>query len=147
VREGRARRRHLPGHLALRRAVDGRARFLRETFCFEAVEEAAEYGRPYHVCYLGDFDRSGRDAAEALQEKLERFASERRVAIRFIHLAIEEADILEVDHSNWRVRARVGNMNAGCQHVRTSARARQISYGRSRLPASLTRSSRMICAL
>ena len=55
--------------------------FSSETFCFEAVEEAAEYERPYHVCYLGDFDRSGRDAAEALQhivtEERKRHAEER----------------------------------------------------------------------
>jgi hypothetical protein len=84
--------------------------FSSETFCFEAVEEAAEHERPYHVSYLGDFDRSGLDAAEALQEKLERFGAERGVEVRFIHLAIKKPDILEVDHSNWRVRARVGNM-------------------------------------
>jgi len=84
--------------------------FSSETFCFEAVEARVGDPRPYHVYYLGDFDRSGRDAAAALHEKLERFGIERGVEIHFVHLAIEENDILEVDFPNWRVRARVGNI-------------------------------------
>ena len=81
-----------------------------ETFCFEAIEAAAEYGKPYIVYYLGDFDRSGRDAANALREKLERFGSERSVEIEFVELAITERNIREVDQANWRVRARTGDM-------------------------------------
>jgi len=84
--------------------------FSSETFCFEAVEARVGDKRPYIVYYLGDFDRSGRDAAASLQEKLERFGAERGVDISFVHLAIEEDDIVEVDMPNWLVRARVGEV-------------------------------------
>jgi hypothetical protein len=42
-----------------------------ETFCFEAIESRESDDRPYVVYYLGDFDRSGRDAPTTLKEKLE----------------------------------------------------------------------------
>lgn len=62
--------------------------FSSETFCFEAVEARGDDDRPYHVYYLGDFDRSGRDAARALQEKLERFAAPKGIPIIFTELAV-----------------------------------------------------------
>ena len=67
--------------------------FSSETFCFEAVEARVGDPRPYIIYYLGDCDRSGRDAAKALKEKLERFASERGVHVKFVHLAIAEETI------------------------------------------------------
>jgi hypothetical protein len=78
--------------------------FSSETFCFEAVEARVGDDRPYIVYYLGDFDRSGRDAAAALKEKLERFAAERGVDVSFVHLAIAESDIAHFDAAAGRVR-------------------------------------------
>jgi hypothetical protein len=46
-----------------------------ETFAFESVAQRGNDPRDYHIYYFGDFDRSGQDAARALQEKLERFAA------------------------------------------------------------------------
>jgi hypothetical protein len=82
--------------------------FASETFAFEAVEARVGDDRTCVVYYLGDFDRSGRDAAATLKEKLVRFADERDVEVEFIHLAIEEGSILEFDARNQRVRAWVG---------------------------------------
>jgi hypothetical protein len=81
-----------------------------ETFCFEAVEMQVGDDRPYLVYYLGDFDRSGRDAANALREKLERFGYERNVDVELVELAITEQNVLENDQANGRVRARIGDM-------------------------------------
>jgi len=67
--------------------------FSSETFCFEAVEARAGDPRPYHVYYLGDFDRSGRDAARSLHEKLKRFADERGVSVIFEQIAVTEQQI------------------------------------------------------
>src|SRR6478672_1772313 len=44
--------------------------FASETFCYEAIAARNGDHRPYHVYYLGDFDRSGQDAARSLREKL-----------------------------------------------------------------------------
>jgi hypothetical protein len=68
--------------------------FSSETFCFEAVEARGDDDRPYHVCYLGDFDRSGRDAAQALREKLERFAEPKGIPIIFTELAVTVEQIV-----------------------------------------------------
>jgi hypothetical protein len=78
--------------------------FTSETFCFEAVEARVGDPRPYIIYYLGDCDRSGRDAAAALKEKLERFAGERKVRVEFLHLAIAEDDIIRFDAANSRIR-------------------------------------------
>ena len=78
--------------------------FSSETFCFEAVEARIGDERPYIVYYLGDFDRSGRDAAAALKEKLKRFAAERGADVNFVHLAIAESDIARFDATTGRVR-------------------------------------------
>jgi hypothetical protein len=79
-----------------------------ETFCFKAIESRWDDARPYVVYYLGDFDRSGRDAAATLKEKLERFATEKHVEVAFIHLAIEADDILEFANSDKQVLVNVG---------------------------------------
>jgi hypothetical protein len=77
--------------------------FSSETFCFEAIENAAEQDKPYIVYYLGDFDRAGQQAANALREKLERFAAEREVEVEFVHLAIGEDDVSEYDGDTVRI--------------------------------------------
>jgi len=68
--------------------------FSSETFCFEAIEARVGDPRAYDVWYLGDFDRSGRDAAKSLEEKLLRFGAERSVDVDFRQLAIEEVDVI-----------------------------------------------------
>jgi hypothetical protein len=67
--------------------------FSSETFCFEAVEARSRDPRPYHVYYLGDFDRSGRDAARSLEEKLRRFGDERDVMVIFEQIAVTKQQI------------------------------------------------------
>jgi hypothetical protein len=71
--------------------------FSSETFCFEAVEARESDPRPYHVYYLGDFDRSGRDAARSLHEKLKRFADEKGVTVVFEQIAVTEQQIRDLD--------------------------------------------------
>jgi hypothetical protein len=71
-----------------------------ETFAFEAVAAREDDERLYDVWYLGDFDRSGCEAAKSLQEKLERFADEQGVDVNFRVLVIEAEDILEFDASD-----------------------------------------------
>jgi hypothetical protein len=72
--------------------------FASETFCFEAVNARIGDPREYVVYYLGDCDRSGVDAANALEEKLDRFGAEMgRAFINFQRLAISPEDILEFD--------------------------------------------------
>lgn len=62
--------------------------FSSETFCYEAVNARNWDDRPYHVYYLGDFDRSGRDGANSLEEKLTRFADEGGIEIIFEQIAV-----------------------------------------------------------
>jgi hypothetical protein len=71
-----------------------------ETFAFEAVAAREDDPREYHVWYLGDFDRSGCEAAQSLQEKLERFSEERGVSVGFRVLAIEAEDVLKYNETN-----------------------------------------------
>jgi hypothetical protein len=59
-----------------------------ETFCYEAIAAREGDDRPYYVYYLGDFDRSGRDAARALEEKLTRFAEEDGIEVIFEQIAV-----------------------------------------------------------
>ncbi len=66
--------------------------FSSETFCFEAVEQYDEDKTTY-VYYLGDFDRSGRDAANTLKEKLQRFAGEKGIKVVFKWIAITPAQV------------------------------------------------------
>jgi hypothetical protein len=76
--------------------------FCSETFCFEAVEAAKQFDRPYWVYYLGDLDRAGRDAATSLKEKLERFGALNRVLVLFEQIAIEAADVLRFNERDGR---------------------------------------------
>jgi hypothetical protein len=62
--------------------------FCSETFAFEAIEQRGDDRRPYHVLYLGDLDRAGRDAAESLRRKLTHFALKKSIAVKFIELAV-----------------------------------------------------------
>src|SRR5262245_9466691 len=71
--------------------------FSSETFCYEAIAARSEDDRPYHVYYLGDFDRAGRDAANSLQEKLERFANEEGIDLVFEWIAVTEQQITDWD--------------------------------------------------
>jgi hypothetical protein len=66
--------------------------FSSETFCFEAVEQYDENKTTY-VYYLGDFDRSGRDASKSLEEKLQRFAAEKGIKVVFKGIAITPAQV------------------------------------------------------
>ena len=66
-----------------------------ETFCFEAIAARGEDDRPYHVYYLGDFDRAGRDGANSLKEKLERFADEEGINLVFVQIAVTEQQITD----------------------------------------------------
>ncbi len=49
---------------------------------------AQDDDRPYYVYYLGDFDRSGRDAAKSLEEKLTRFADDEGIEVVFENIAV-----------------------------------------------------------
>ena len=68
-----------------------------ETFAYNAIADREEDDRPnYFVYYLGDFDRSGLDAARSLKEKLERFAKEiPHLTVHFRQIAITEWQIRE----------------------------------------------------
>jgi hypothetical protein len=61
-----------------------------ETFAFESIAQRGGDQTPYYVYALYDFDRSGRDAANSLKEKLERFAAEAGIEVHFILLGITE---------------------------------------------------------
>jgi hypothetical protein len=66
--------------------------FSSETFCFEAVE-TYDPDKTTYVYNLNDFDRSGRDAANSLKEKLQRFAAEKGIKVVFKTLAITPAQV------------------------------------------------------
>ncbi len=68
--------------------------FTSETFAWEAVNTIAKIGKETHIFHLGDFDRSGQDAADDLGRKLKRFADEKGVNVVFQKLAITPADIV-----------------------------------------------------
>jgi hypothetical protein len=67
--------------------------FTSETFAYEAIAQRDGDARPYHVYYLGDFDRAGRDAARSLEEKLRRFAEEEGIEVVFETLALNERQV------------------------------------------------------
>ena len=67
--------------------------FVSETFAYEAIAARRGDARPYHVYYLGDFDRAGRDAARSLEDKLTRFADEEGIEVIFNTLAITERQV------------------------------------------------------
>jgi hypothetical protein len=64
--------------------------FSSETFAYEAVAARGDDHRPYVVFYLGDFDRSGQDAARSLEEKLKRFACDKDFEVQLHVLAVTE---------------------------------------------------------
>ena len=64
--------------------------FSSETFAYEAIEARGKDRRRYVVYYLGDFDRSGVDAARSLREKLTRFAGEKGIVVEFQTLGVTE---------------------------------------------------------
>jgi hypothetical protein len=67
-----------------------------ETFAFNAIY-AHEYDeRPLFVYYLGDFDRSGRDAASSLEEKLMRFGREFGVTVYFEQIGVTLQQVREM---------------------------------------------------
>jgi hypothetical protein len=67
--------------------------FASETFCYEAVAARDGDDCPYHVYYLGDFDRSGQDAARSLEEKLTRFGEDDGIEVVFEQIAVNEEQI------------------------------------------------------
>jgi hypothetical protein len=69
--------------------------FSSETFCYEAVAAREGDPRPYHVYYLGDFDRAGADAARSLEEKLRRFGEDDGLEIVFESIAVTQDQVRE----------------------------------------------------
>lgn len=67
-----------------------------ETFAYNAISEYEGDDRPLFVYYLGDFDRSGRDAARSLNEKLQRFGREFGVTVFFDEIAVTLDQIREM---------------------------------------------------
>ena len=96
-----------------------------ETFAYEAITQHADDVRDYHVYYLGDFDRSGRDAAKSLEEKLHRFAGDHAFRVIFETIAINGPGQI-VEH--------------GLSTRPQSGRAAPTRTGRTTSPASWTRS-------
>lgn len=70
--------------------------FSSETFAFEAASAYAADGRPVHVYHLGDFDRSGVDAALDLEKKLKGFAAG-KVDVHFTRLGVTPAQVWEME--------------------------------------------------
>jgi hypothetical protein len=67
-----------------------------ETFAYEAIAAREGTEQDYWVYYVGDFDRSGRDAANSLKEKLERFSQKLPFNINFETLAVTEDQIRDL---------------------------------------------------
>jgi hypothetical protein len=65
--------------------------FTSETFAYEAAENFDAAGKPVFVYHLGDFDRSGQDAANDLERKL--LAYTKTVHVEFARLAVTLSDI------------------------------------------------------
>lgn len=65
--------------------------FSSETFAYEAAQNFDAGGKPVYVYHLGDFDRSGQDAADDLERKLKGYA--RQVPVIFKKLAVQPEDI------------------------------------------------------
>jgi hypothetical protein len=72
-----------------------------ETFAYNSVAAYDDEERPVHIYYLGDFDRSGQDAARTLEEKLRRFGEEFDVEVVFKTIAVTEQQI-----ADWRLPTR-----------------------------------------
>lgn len=71
--------------------------FTSETFAHEAVAQWADIGKTVHVYHLGDFDRSGQDAAADLEKKLAGFAAERGLRVAFERLGVTLEQIQTMD--------------------------------------------------
>jgi hypothetical protein len=69
--------------------------FSSETFCYEAIAQRKRDTRPFYVYYLGDFDRAGRDGANSLEEKLQRFAEEEGIDLVFEQIAVTKKQITD----------------------------------------------------
>ncbi len=67
--------------------------FTSETFAYEAVARLRGSGRTLVIYSLYDFDRSGRDAAASLREKVERFGAEFGVPVVFRDLVLSLAQV------------------------------------------------------
>jgi hypothetical protein len=90
--------------------------FSSETFAFEAVKAREDDPRDFYVYYLGDFDRAGLDAANALIEKLGRFSEDKPFDVRFRQIAVTEDQI-----RRWRLPIR--------EPKRKSANDKKWQYG------------------
>ncbi|TIN37613.1 MAG: hypothetical protein E5Y32_26475 [Mesorhizobium sp.] len=67
--------------------------FTSETYAFEAAEYWSAIGKEVHVYHLGDFDRSGQDAARDLERKLTTFGSAKGLRVQFNRLAVTERQV------------------------------------------------------
>ncbi len=67
--------------------------FTSETFAYETVQRLKGSGKTLVVYSLYDFDRSGRDAANSLNEKVERFGSEYGMPVVFNNLGLALAQV------------------------------------------------------
>lgn len=63
-----------------------------ESFAYEAAENIREQGKPASIYYLGDFDPSGWQMAENLEQKLKEFGAD----ITFERLAVTPAQALDL---------------------------------------------------
>ncbi|MEM0947453.1 MAG: hypothetical protein AAGK37_08620 [Pseudomonadota bacterium] len=68
-----------------------------ETFAHNAVDALRGVGKALTVYALYDFDRSGRDAANSLREKVERFGAEFDVVVNFHQLGLTHDQVQELD--------------------------------------------------
>ncbi|SLN72053.1 hypothetical protein ROJ8625_03783 [Roseivivax jejudonensis] len=69
--------------------------FSSETFAFEAVNDMIGIGQTLVVYSLYDFDRSGRDAARSLRDKLHRFGTEFDVPVVFHELGLTYQQVID----------------------------------------------------
>ena len=81
--------------------------FSSETFAFEAIEARGNDPRDFYVYYLGDFDRAGLDAANALIEKLGHFSKDKPFDVCFRQIAVTEGQI-----RRWRLPTREPKRNS-----------------------------------
>lgn len=70
--------------------------FTSETFAHGAVERLRGTGRNLMVYSLYDFDRSARDAANSLREKVERFGSDYGVQVSFNALGLSDEQVQQM---------------------------------------------------
>ncbi len=70
--------------------------FTSETFAHEAVARLEATGRTLVIYSLYDFDRSGRDAAASLEEKVKRFGRDYGVPVAFMSLGLSLDQVEEM---------------------------------------------------